>query len=107
METLGKVVDATLVIELYVWYIIAGLLIAAWAVFYLAFAALNFKTLFPRIFGVVLALCVVWLGVVSAYDYSYGFTEAVKFQELIVPATLLVAQFVICIILVVFRKRKH
>ena len=107
MEILGKVVDATLFIELFVWYIIAGTLIAAWASFYLALAAAKLNTVFLKIFGTVIALAVTWLGVVSAYEYSYGFTESIRISPLLIPAVLLVSQLAICIILVVFRKKKR
>jgi len=105
METLAKVVDATLVIELFIWYIIIGILIAAWACFYLALAAAKLNTTFLRIFGVLLFFCILWLGVVTAYEDSYGFSDTINILSLLVPIVMLTAQIVICAILVVFRKK--
>jgi len=107
VETLGKLVDGTLIMELYVWYIIAGILIGAWAFFYLALAAAKRNTIAFRIFGVIIGLAVLWLGIVSAYDHSYGFTDTINIPQLIVPAVLLVSQIAICIFLVVFRKKER
>ena len=104
---MGKLVDATLVFELFVWYIIAGILIGAWAFFFLALAAAKRNTIAMKIFGVVLALGVIWLGFVSAFEYSHGFAEAIKIHQLLVPAALLIGQIAICVILVVFRKKER
>jgi len=103
----GTLVNATLIFELYIWYIIAGVLIGAWAFFFLALAAAKRNTIVMKILGVLLALAVIWLGVVSAYDYSYGFTESIKIIPLLVPAALLVGQLAICVILIVFRKKER
>jgi len=107
VETLGQLVEGTLVIELFLWYIIAGVLLAAWATLYLAFAAFKRNVIVFRIVGVILALCVIWLGVVAAYEYSYGFTDAIRIPSLIVPVAMLLAQLAICIILVVFRRKER
>jgi len=104
---MGKLVDATLVFDIFIWYIIVGVLIAAWAFFFLALAGAKKSTVFPKIFGAVLALWIVWLGVVSAFDSSYGFTESVDVVPLLVPVCLLVAQLAICVILVVFRRKER
>ena len=107
MKVLGKLADGTIdIVELYIWYIIVGALIASWSYFYLAAVASNRHIILLRVFGGVLALIVVWLGFVAAYDYSYEFADPIKFSSLIMPIVLLTAQVAICIIFVVYRRKK-
>jgi len=107
MDILGKAVDMTMIFDLFIWFIIAGILIAAWAYFHLAVSAIGRRVILLRVFGVLIALGVLWLGFVSIYDNSYGFTETIKLSSLIVPGALLAAQLAICIILVVHRSKQR
>jgi hypothetical protein len=100
-------VDATLVLELYIWYIIAGVLISVWALIYLVQVAKKRNPIANKLFGILIMFGVVWLGVVAAFDYSYGFTSTVQVLPLVVPVCLVLSQLAIQIILVVFRKKKH
>jgi len=109
MNELGNLANATYnLFDLYIWYILAGVLVAAWAYFQLSAAATRrSSSWFLTLFGGLIALGVIWLAFVEAYILSYDFEDPLKLSWFMVPAVLLASQFAICVILVVHRTKQR
>jgi len=107
MDVLGKGVTATLgLFDIHFWYVIFGILIAAWTFFLLASAIIRRFELPVYIFGALIFLAIEWFGFSSIYNTSNGKINLLQTSSIIIPAALLISQIIIFIIIAKYRSKQ-